>query len=341
MNKFVVLLVVFVLLFVVVVQFVLLVSYYSYVGYDDVFFGGVKMILIIILFGKFWVWIKCVGNNLKLVVLLLYGGLGMMYEYFEVFDSYLFVVGIEYIYYDQFGLVYLDQFKGLGIDVLWIIDCFVEEVEQVCQVLYLDKNNFCLFGYFWGGILVMEYVLKYQQYFKCLVIFNMVDLILQYNEYVKYVFELVMDFKQLVEVKVMEVEYCIDDLCYMQIFIIMYYEKYVLCMLQVQWFELVMCVFGYVNSYIYMLMQGFSELGVSGVLEYWDCSKDLYKIIVFMLVIVGQYDIMDFDYMVQMVKKLFKGQLLLCFKGSYMLMYDDQQIYFVGLVKFFDVVEVR
>ena len=40
---------------------------------------------------------------------------------------------------------------------------FVDEVEQVRQALGLNKDNFYLYGHSWGGILAMEYALKYQQ----------------------------------------------------------------------------------------------------------------------------------------------------------------------------------
>jgi proline iminopeptidase len=110
---------------------------------------------------------------------------------------------------------------------------------------------------------------------------------------------------------------------------------------QAQWPEPVTRAFGHVNSHIYTLMQGPSELGASGVLEHWDRSKDLHTITVPTLVIAGKYDTMDPDYMAQMARKLPKGQLLLCPKGSHMSMYDDQQTYFTGLVKFLQGVEAR
>ena len=314
-------------------------SYYSHAGHDDVLSGGVKMIPITTPLGKFRVWTKRVGNNPKLAVLLLHGGPGMTHEYFEAFDSYLPAAGIEYIYYDQLGSAYSDQPKGPGTDALWTTDRFVEEVEQVRQALHLDKNNFCVLGHSWGGILAMEYALKYQQHLKCLVISNMVDSIPQYNEYAKNVLEPAMDPAQLAEVKAMEAEHRTDDPRYMQILTTMHYEKHVLRMPQAQWPEPVTRAFGHVNSHIYTLMQGPSELGASGVLEHWDRSKDLHKITVPTLVIAGKFDTMDPDYMAQMAKKLPKGQLLLCPKGSHMSMYDDQQTYFTGLVKFLQGVE--
>jgi proline iminopeptidase len=51
----------------------------------------------------------------------------------------------------------------------------VEEVEQVRQALKLDSTNFFLLGQSWGGMLAMEYALKYQQHLKGLIISNMMS----------------------------------------------------------------------------------------------------------------------------------------------------------------------
>jgi len=58
-------------------------------------------------------------------------------------------------------------------------------------------------------------------------------------------------------------------------------------------------------------------------------------------VIGAEYDTMDPKYMAGMAKKLPHGQFLLCPKGSHMAMYDDQQVYFDGLIRFLRGVEAR
>ena len=55
---------------------------------------------------------------------------------------------------------------------LWTTQHFVEEVEQVRKALKLDKDNFYLLRTILGGILAMEYALKYQQNLKGLIITN-------------------------------------------------------------------------------------------------------------------------------------------------------------------------
>ncbi|HMJ92978.1 MAG TPA: alpha/beta fold hydrolase, partial [Allosphingosinicella sp.] len=132
-------------------------SYFDRAGRDDVLSGGVKMIDIDTPKGKFRVWTKRVGNNPKLKLLLLHGGPAATHEYFEAMDGRLPAEGVEYIYYDQLGSAYSDKPED---DDLWTLPRFVEEVEQVRQALHLDRDNFCLLGHSWGGLLAIEYALK-------------------------------------------------------------------------------------------------------------------------------------------------------------------------------------
>jgi proline iminopeptidase len=176
-------------------------NYFDDSGRDDVVSGGVKMIPVQTPKGTFHVWTKRVGNNPRIKVLLLHGGPGATHEYFEAFDSYFPAAGVEYYYYDQLGSAYSDQ---PDMPELWELPRFVEEVEQVRQALGLDQNNFYLLGQSWGGILAMEYALKYQQHLKGLIISNMVASIPAYNEYAQKVLMPAMDQKALAEIKRLE-----------------------------------------------------------------------------------------------------------------------------------------
>jgi proline iminopeptidase len=154
--------------------------YLDYSGRDDTLSGGVKLIPIRTPKGQFNVWTKRVGNNPSIKVLLLHGGPGATHEYFEAFDSYFPAAGIEYYYYDQLGSYYSDRPEE---PELWDLPRFVEEVEQVRQMLKLDKNNFYLLGHSWGGVLAIDYALKYQRHLKGLIISNMMASGRAYNQY--------------------------------------------------------------------------------------------------------------------------------------------------------------
>lgn len=136
-------------------------------GRDDVLSGGMKMIPIETSKGTFKVWTKRFGNNPRIKVLILYGGPGATHEYLEAVDSYFPGAGFEYYHYDQLGSYYSDQPDE---PELVELDRFVEVVEQVRQALKVNQDNFYLYGQSWGGILAMEYALKYQQHLKGLII---------------------------------------------------------------------------------------------------------------------------------------------------------------------------
>jgi proline iminopeptidase len=155
-------------------------NYHDTTGRKDILSGGVQMIPVQTPKGTFNVWTKRVGNNPKIKVLLLHGGPGATHEYFECFDSFFPQEGFEYYYYDQLGSAYSDNPKD---STLWTIDHFVEEVETVRKALNMDASNFILLGHSWGGILAMEYALKYQQNLKGLIVCNMMASIPDYAKY--------------------------------------------------------------------------------------------------------------------------------------------------------------
>ncbi len=172
-------------------------NYLDFSKRDDQWTGGIKMIPIKTPIGNFKVWTKTVGNNPTIKVLLLHGGPGLTHECFESFDGYFPQQSIEYIYYDQLGSYYSDQPND---NKLWTNERFVEEVEQVRIALGLNKDNFYLLGQSWGGILAMEYALKYQKNLKGLIISNMMASAPEYNKYAQDVLGPKMDPKVLKEV---------------------------------------------------------------------------------------------------------------------------------------------
>ncbi|MDR6936669.1 proline iminopeptidase-family hydrolase [Luteibacter sp. 3190] len=311
-------------------------SYFDNTGRDDVLSGGQKTVVIDTPKGKFKVWTKRVGNNPTIKVLLLHGGPGATHEYFEAFDSYFPGAGIEYYYYDQLGSGFSDKPTDPS---LWDIPRFVDEVEQVRQALHLDKDNFFVLGHSWGGVLAIEYALKYPQHLKGVIISNMMDSIPAYNAYANKVLMPAMDQRKLAEVKKLEAEKKTSDPRYMELLMPMHYEQHVLRMPAAQWPEPVERSFAHLNEQVYVMMQGPSELGASGKLLHWDRSKDLKNITVPTLVIGAKYDTMDPAYMEAMAKKLPNGRFLLCPKGAHMAMYDDQATYFTGLIGFLEDVD--
>jgi len=305
--------------------------YLDYSGRDDVLSGGVRMIPVTTPKGSFHVWTKRIGNNPRVKVLLLHGGPGVTHEYLEAFDSYFPVAGIEYYYYDQLGSAYSDQPDA---PELWEVPRFVDEVEQVRQALGLTRDNFYLVGQSWGGILGLEYALKYQQNLRALVISNMMSSIPAYNDYAQKVLMPAMDQTVLAEIKKLEAAGQYESPRYMELLIPNHYTQHILRMPPDQWPDPVNRAFKHLNPKIYVPMQGPSELGASGKLEKWDRSRDLGQITVPTLTIGARYDTMDPKHMEWMATQVKKGRFLLCPNGSHLAEYDDQQVYFAGLIQF-------
>ena len=308
-------------------------NYYDNTNRDDVLSGGVKMIPITTPKGEFKVWTKRVGNNPKMKVLLLHGGPGATHEYFECFDSYFPGESIEYYYYDQLESYYSDKPYDSS---LWNVERFVEEVEQVRIALGLNKDNFYLLGHSWGGILGIEYALKYQNNMKGLIISNMVASIPDYMKYANEVLGPQLDPNVLAEIRALEAVGDFANPRYGELVYTHYYPKHVLRMPLEEWPDPVNRSLGRINMDMYVAMQGPSEFGVIGdaKLKTWDRKTDLPKIAIPTLTIGGAYDTMDPKQMEWMASEVVNGRYLHCPQGSHWSMYDDQETYFKGLIDF-------
>ncbi len=83
-------------------------------------------------------------------------------------------------------------------------------------------------------------------------------------------------------------------------------------------------------------MQGPSEFSMAGnaTLKNWDVSDRLKTINTPTLVIGATHDTMDPKHMEWMANELPNGRFLLCPNGSHLAQYDDQKVYFKGLISF-------
>jgi proline iminopeptidase len=293
--------------------------------------GGVRKIPIETPKGNFEVWTKRTGNSPTMKLLLLHGGPGCTHEYFEVFDSYLPAAGIEYYYYDQLGSFYSDQPDDPD---LWDLSRFVDEVEQVRQALGLDGSNFFLLGHSWGGVLCMEYALKYQQHLKGLIISNMMASGPAYNAYAHDALMPAMDQDKLAEIKSYEASDDTANPRYMELLMEQHYIHHVLRMPAGEWPDPAQRGLDHINPEIYVPLQGPSELGLGGKLLEWDRTAELDKITVPTLVIGAEHDTMDPGHMEWMATAVQRGRSVICPTGSHMAMYDDYDTYRAGLIDF-------
>lgn len=298
--------------------------------------GGIQIIPIETPKGMFKVWTKRFGNNPRIKVLLLHGGPGATHEYWECVESFFPQEGIEFIYYDQLGSAYSDQPKE---NDLWVTERFVDELEQVRNALGLNKENFYLLGHSWGGILALEYAMKYQDNLKGLIISNMMSSAPEYSRYANDVLSKQMDPGVLKQLRTMEAKGDFQNPKYMELLLPNYYVQHILRLPIEQWPDPVTRAFDKTNHDVYVLMQGPSEFGIAGRLANWDRSKDLHKITVPTLVVGAEHDTMDPEHMKWMSTQVQHGSYLYCPNGSHMCMYDDQYAYMQGVIKFIKAVD--
>jgi proline iminopeptidase len=155
-----------------------------------------------------------------------------------------------------------------------------------------------------------------------------------YNEYAEAVLMPSMDPDVLAEVQDLEEAEDYGNPRYLGLLFEHHYVEHILRMPLDQWPDPVNRAFAKINNDIYIPLQGPSELGLSGKLVDWDRTDELADITVPTLVIGAEHDTMDPDHMEWMASALPNGQYLYCPDGSHLAMYDDQQTYFEGLIRF-------
>ena len=307
-------------------------SYFDYSNSDDQVTGGIKMIPIETPKGTFNVYTKRMGNNPKMKVLLLHGGPGGTHEEFGNFDGYLPNEEIEYIYYDQLDSYYSDKPNDT---TLWTTEHFVEEVEQVRKALNLTKDNFYLMGQSWGGILAMEYALKYQDNLKGLIVCNMVASVPEYNKYAQNVLGPQLPKEVLEEIQAIEANKDYANPRYEELLMEHFYTQHILRKPLEEWPKSILLLFEHLNPGIYVYMQGPSEFGITdeATLRDWDVSHRLKEIKVPTLMLGAEHDTMDPKYMEWMASEVQNGRSVTT-NGSHCSQFDDPDTFFPAVIKF-------
>jgi len=286
--------------------------------------AGIRMIPVV--GGKYKVWTKKIGSG-PIKVLLLHGGPGFTHCYLEAMESFLPQAGIEIYYYDQLGCGNSDIPDDPS---LWTLPRYVEEVEEVRRGLGLD--NFVLYGHSWGGMLAIDYALKYQQHLRGLVISNMaagVQAAIKRGITLK---NTLLPPEKLARLNALEAKQDYDNPEYEGIMMEDLYPK-MICRIQ-PWPEPITRAFRLANLKIYNEMQGKSEFQVTGNFKDWERWDRLHEIKVKALTIGARYDEMDPEDMKRMATLMPNATSAICPNGSHMALWDDQAIYFQHLLAY-------
>ncbi len=276
--------------------------------------------------GKYKVWTKRMGQG-PVKVLLLHGGPGVPHDYLEAMESFLPKAGIEMYYYDQLGVGNSDIPDD---PALWTLERYTSEVEEVRQGLKLDQ--FVLYGQSWGGILAIEYALKYQQHLRGLVISNMTAGVQAYLKHIAALMEQLLPPDELIKLKTLEAAKDYENPTYRHIIEERLYPT-MMCRLK-PWPEPVTRAFRLMNEKIYNQMQGKSEFEVTGNLKGWERWDRLHEIRIKTLTIGATYDEMATEDMEKMAKMMPNATTAICPNGSHLCMWDDQAVYFRHLLRF-------
>ena len=274
------------------------------------------------------------GENPDVCILALHGGPAATHEYLlSIAYDLPAQHGFEVVMYDQLGSFFSDQ----PTEDIWNIDRWVEEVEEVRQALGYDVSNFYLLGNSWGGILAMEYALKYQEHLNGLIVCNMVSSIPEYAAYNKEVLRPQMRPGLLDTLDAYEAAGDFTNPDYVALVESEFYNKHI-CRLQ-EWPMEVVESFGRLNYPLYDLMQGPSEFKVGGRLIDWDITDRLGEISVPTLMVGATHDTMDPAAMQRQSERVQNGQFLLCAEGSHLCMWDDRETFMNGVAAFIATVE--
>jgi proline iminopeptidase len=286
--------------------------------------AGIRMVPVV--GGKYKVWTKKVGSG-SVKVLLLHGGPGASHEYLEAMESFLPTAGIEMYYYDQLGCGNSDQPDDPS---LWTLARYTQEVEEVRIGLGLE--NFVLYGHSWGGILAIEYALKYQQYLRGLIISDMTAGTQSYLKRTAALKQNLLSPEEIAQLNALEAKQDYDNPAYEKIMMEDLYPQ-MICRTH-PWPEPLTRAFRHLNDKIYNQMQGKSEFVVTGNLKDWERWDRLHEIKTKALTIGARYDEMDPEDMKKMATMMPNATSAICPNGSHMCLWDDQDIYFRHLLGF-------
>lgn len=196
---------------------------------------------------------------------------------------------------------------------LWMLDRFVDEVEQVRAAHELDE--LILYGHSWGAIVALEYALAHGGRLQALVLSNMIPSSLMHNRFVHEAITqlgLKLDHPELVP------------------------RMFAEHMLRLPvWPEEVKRSFGAINPRISQLLRGDHPFLIGGRLAAWDRIADLPRLTMPTLVLAARHDL-GAEWLRQVTTTIPQGTFSMCPSGSHVAMWDDREVYLQHLQEFID-----
>lgn len=265
-------------------------------------------------------------------LLCLHGGPGDTHEVYERFGRELKDLGITVHTYDQLGSWYSDtpNWNDPTVRKKYLdVEYYVSEIEEVRQKLGLDK--FYLAGHSWGGMISMEYALRYPEHLKGLIIISMIDNIHDYVVHLKEILNDEFEPYQVEYMKETERRHEFNDPAYRK-YIDHMYKEYV----NRKQPSLMSHQIDIQAKPVYNTFQGDNEFLVDGELDGWDLSNDIHKITVPTLLTFGGHETMPLKTAKRMQKDIPNSRLVITPNGGHNHMVDNPEVFFTNLRRFFN-----
>lgn len=128
---------------------------------------------------------------------------------------------------------------------------------------------------------------------------------------------------------------------YQQLVFDEYYCQHILRKKAADWPEPVLRSFKHLNFPVYDILQGPSEFVPGGRLVGWECWSRLNQLHIPVLMIGAKHDTMNPEEMEQMSKLMKNGLYLYCPTGGHLSMWDAQEEYYPGIIKWVKEVDER
>lgn len=286
---------------------------------------------IITLENGYHLWTRSENTEANEDLLCLHGGPGDNHEVYERFGRELKGLGITVHSYDQLGSWYSDtpnwddpKEREKYLDM----EYYISEIEEVRKKLGLKK--FYLAGHSWGGMISMEYALRYPQNLKGLIIISMIDNIHDYVVHLQEILHAEFEPYQIEYMRETERRHEFDDPAYRK-YIDHMYKEYV----NRKQPSLMSHQIDIQSKPVYNTFQGDNEFLVDGELDGWNRSGDIHNITVPTLLTFGGHETMPLETARRMNKDIPHSRLVITPNGGHNHMVDNPEVFFTNLRRYF------
>ena len=271
-------------------------------------------------------WTQTLGSG-PIQLLTLHGGPGGTNEVFENFATELASFGVRVSRYDQLGSFFSDQpdFSDPANQKHFLnIAYYVDEVENVRQQLGLD--HFYLLGQSWGGVLAIEYGLKYSQHLKGLILSSMIDNLDEYLVNINKIRETMFSSDDVAYMQRIEAQHAFTDAKYQQL-VRELGEQYLHHAKDPQPRHLISTL----ATPVYHHFQGDNEFVMVGALRDWDRRADIHRLTMPTYLTFGGHETMPLSAAKRMARTIPNATLHVTPNAGHGQMLDNPTDYFSHL----------